>query len=85
VIPQLREEWSLSPSQLGFVCGALVFSLLNLGEAPIDFDNFINAVDWDHKAGYTPLKTSSMWQTNSALTVGGMQYDSYNQGLSSFF
>jgi len=41
VIPQLRIEWNLSPStaawltiavQLGFVCGALVSSLLNLSD-----------------------------------------------------
>jgi MFS family permease len=41
VIPQLRREWDLSPStaawltiavQLGFVCGALVSSLLNLSD-----------------------------------------------------
>ena len=41
VIPQLREEWGLSPNaaawltiavQLGFVCGALVSSFLNLSD-----------------------------------------------------
>ena len=41
VIPQLRQEWSLSPSesawltiavQLGFVCGAIVAGVLNLSD-----------------------------------------------------